>query len=108
MDEIVAAENAGRAWDRDHDPLSMLRQAVAVIRSGDRTEKLRSLSIPALVIHGESDKMVDVSGGRATAEAIPGAELITYEGMGHGLPKPLWAELARQIANHIHQADSSR
>ncbi len=108
LDEIVAAENAGRAWDRDHDPLSMLRQAVAVLKSGDRTEKLHSLRIPTLVIHGESDKMIDVSGGRATAEAITGAELITYEGMGHGLPKPLWTEFAKQIANLIHRAESSR
>lgn len=73
LDESAAAENAGRAWDRDHDPLGMLRQSVAVLKSGDRTERLRALRIPALVIHGESDRMVDVSGGRATAEAIPGA-----------------------------------
>ena len=108
VDEKFAADNAGRSWDRDHDPLGMLRQAVAVIKSGDRTEKLRALQTPTLVIHGDSDKMIDVSGGRATAEAIPGAKLIIYEGMGHGLPKPLWSEMAKQIANHIHEAESAR
>jgi pimeloyl-ACP methyl ester carboxylesterase len=108
LDEIIAAENAGRAWDRDHDPLGMLRQAVAVLKSGDRTERLRSLQIPTLVIHGESDRMVDISGGRATAEAIPGAELATFEGMGHGIPKQLWSEFATRIAHLIHRADSSR
>ena len=80
-----------------------MRQAVAVIKSGDRTEKLRSLKIPTLVIHGESDKMIDVSGGKAVATAIPGAELITFEGMGHELPKPLWPEFAERIANLIHR-----
>lgn len=108
LDEMVAAENAGRAWDRDHDPLGMLRQSVAVIKSGDRTEKLRSLRIPALVIHGEEDRMVHISGGRATAAAIPGAELVTYEGMGHGIPKQLWPEFAQRIADLILQAESSR
>jgi pimeloyl-ACP methyl ester carboxylesterase len=106
FDEIAAAENAGRAWDRDHDPLSMLRQAVAVLKSGDRTEKLRSVSVPTLVIHGDSDKMVDISGGRATAEAIPGAELVTFKGMGHGLPNQLWPALVYKIAELIHRAEA--
>ncbi len=108
LDEIAAAENAGRAWDRDHDPLGMLRQCVAVLKSGDRTERLRSLRIPTLVIHGENDKMVDISGGRATAAAIPGAELVTFEGMGHGLPRQLWSEFADRIADLIHRVESSR
>lgn len=108
IDEIFAAENAGLAWDRDHDPLGMLRQAVAVLKSGDRTERLRSLRVPTLVIHGDSDKMVDISGGRATAEAIPGAELVIFEGMGHGLPKQLWSELANRISDHIHRVESTR
>ena len=108
LDETYTAEIAGRAWDRDHDPLSMLRQSVAVLKSGDRTERLRSLCVSTLVIHGESDKMVDISGGRATAAAIPGAELVTFEGMGHGLPKPLWSEFANRIAELIHRVESSR
>ncbi|HHY87635.1 MAG TPA: alpha/beta hydrolase [Chloroflexi bacterium] len=108
LDEKDTAETAGLAWDRDHDPLSMVRQAAAVIKSGDRTEKLRSIQAPTLVIHGESDKMVDVSGGRATAAAVPGAELVTFEGMGHGLPKQLWSEIAGRIAAHIHHAESTR
>ena len=108
LDENAAAENAGRAWDRDHDPLGMLRQCVGVIKSGDRTELLRSLRIPTLVIHGENDKMVDISGGRATAAAIQDAELAIFEGMGHGLPKPLWSEFANRIADLIHRVESSR
>ncbi|NLK71830.1 MAG: DUF488 family protein [Clostridiales bacterium] len=89
-----------RLWPRG------MRQAAAVLKSGDRTEKLRSLQVPALIIHGDSDKMVNVSGGRATAEAIPNAKLVIYEGMGHGLPKQLWTEFADQIANHIHRAEA--
>ena len=107
LDEKVTAEIAGIAWDRNHDPLGMMRQAVAVIKSGDRTEKLRSMKIPTLVIHGENDKMIDISGGRAVAAAIPGAELATFEGMGHELPKPLWSVFAAEIAKLIHRAEPS-
>lgn len=102
LDEAAAVERAGLAWDRDHDPLGMLRQAVAVLKSGDRTERLRSLRVPTLVIHGPDDAMVNVSGGRATAAAIPGAELVIFDGMGHGLPQPLWSDFATRIANLIH------
>jgi pimeloyl-ACP methyl ester carboxylesterase len=62
-------DRAGRAYDRGFDPLGMARQAVAVLASGDRTSRLRSLDVPALVIHGAADPMCDVSGGRATAWA---------------------------------------
>jgi pimeloyl-ACP methyl ester carboxylesterase len=107
FDEIAAVERAGRAWDRDHDPLGMLRQSVAVLKSGDRTENLRSLHIPALVIHGKADRMCNVSGGIATADAIPGAELVVFEGMGHGFPQPLWPNFATLIAELVHRVEST-
>jgi pimeloyl-ACP methyl ester carboxylesterase len=107
FDEIAAAERAGRAWDRDHDPLGMLRQSVAVLKSGDRTENLRSLHIPVLVIHGKADRMCNVSGGIATADAIPGAELVVFEGMGHGFPQPLWPNFATLIAELVHRVEST-
>lgn len=107
FDENAIAKIAGLAWDRDHDPLGMLRQAAAVIKSGDRTEQLRSIKVPTLVIHGEDDKMIDISGGRAVASAIPGAELVTFKGMGHDLPKPLWPVLAEKIAHLIHRVECS-
>jgi len=107
LDEKATALIAGLAWDRDHDPLGMMRQAAAVIKSGDRTEQLRSIEIPTLVIHGENDKMIGISGGRAVAAAIPGAELITFEGMGHDLPKPLWSVFAMKIADLIHRVEKA-
>ncbi len=101
IDEARAIANAGRAWDRDHDNLASLRQKVAVLKSGDRTEKLRWLRVPTLVIHGDSDNMINVSGGKATAEAIPGAELVIFEGLGHGFPQLLWSEFAKRIADFV-------
>jgi len=106
LDEVTVAANARRAWDRDHDQVASMRQKIAVLKSGDRTEKLRELKVPTLVMHGDSDKMLNVSGGKATAEAIPGAELVIFEGMGHGFPKPLWSEFATRIAAHIHKVEA--
>ena len=106
FDEAAAAELAGRAYDRDHDRLAMLRQSVAVLAAGDRTARLRSLRVPALVLHGDDDRMCHVSGGRATAAAIPGAELVIFEGMGHSLPQQLWPKIADLIAGLVQRAEA--
>jgi len=108
FDEAGVADRAARSYDRGLDPGGMLRQAVAVIASGDRTDRLRELRVPTLVMHGTDDKMIDISGGRATAAAIPGARLVIFDGMGHNLPRQLWAELAGHIAGLVQRAEASR
>ena len=67
---------------------------------------MRSLKVPTLVIHGAADRMVAVSGGLATAEAIRGAELVVIEGMGHNLPRALWPRIASLIANHVQRVEA--
>ncbi|MFJ9339046.1 alpha/beta fold hydrolase [Streptomyces sp. NPDC101733] len=104
-DEAAVRDRAGRSFDRAHDPLGMARQAVASVVSGDRTRALRALDLPTLVIHGAEDAMCAVSGGRATAEAVPGAELLVFEGMGHDLPRALWPEIASRIAALVRRAE---
>ncbi|GAA2687587.1 alpha/beta fold hydrolase [Nonomuraea recticatena] len=93
MDRERIAKVAGLAYDRAYDPAGTARQLAAILASGDRTEGLGGLTMPALVIHGEADPLVQIAGGRATAAAIPGATLLTYPGMGHDLPRPLWEEI---------------
>jgi pimeloyl-ACP methyl ester carboxylesterase len=107
MDEKEVAERAGRAYDRAYDPIGVARQAIATVASGDRTERLRLLKVSTLVIHGLADRMCDVSGGRATVEAIPGAELVLIEGMGHDLPPALRSELAARIADFVWRVEAA-
>jgi pimeloyl-ACP methyl ester carboxylesterase len=107
-DEEDVRERAGRAWDRGTNPAGFARQLAAVYVSGDRTEALRSLDVPTLVVHGEEDPLIPVSGGRATAAAIPGAELWTIPGMGHDLPRAMWPELIRRIDALAAPVDSAQ
>jgi pimeloyl-ACP methyl ester carboxylesterase len=107
FDEADAAERAGRVFDRGYPVLGIQRQGIAVVASGDRTERLRGLRVPALVVHGSVDRVCDVSGGRATAAAIPGAELVIMDGMGHGMPRELWGELAGHIADLVARAETA-
>ncbi len=105
LDLEGAADRAGRAFDRAFDPPGLARQAAAAMSGGDRTAKLRALDVPALVIHGAEDPMWNVSGGLATAAAIPGAELVVIEGMGHDLPPAVWpriiSALCEFFARHV-------
>jgi pimeloyl-ACP methyl ester carboxylesterase len=107
-DEAAVRDRAARAYDRAYDPPGVARQLVAVLASGDRTAQLRRLRVPTLVIHGADDPLVQVSGGRATAAAIPGAELVVFEGMGHDLPRDLWPEFADRIGGLIERAERAR
>lgn len=97
-------DRARRSFERGQDATAFVRHGVAALASGDRTPRLRSLTLPTLVIHGTADRLVDPSGGRATAAAIPGARLVEIEGMGHDFPRPLWPQLADMIAAHVHGA----
>lgn len=99
LDRERVAKLTGLAYDRGYDPAGTTRQLAAIMASGDRTEELTRLRVPTLVVHGEADALVQVSGGRATAAAIPGARLLTFPGMGHDLPRPLWEQIMDAITD---------
>ena len=105
LDEAWIADVAGRSWDRGVDPVGVARQLLAIHASGDRTEALRSVRVPTLVVHGSDDPLVQVAGGRATAEAVPGAELLEIPGMGHNLPREVWPQVVDGIATLAERAE---
>jgi pimeloyl-ACP methyl ester carboxylesterase len=100
-------ERAGETYDRGVNAAGVVRQMQAVVAQPDRTALLRTLRVPATVIHGLSDRLVHVSGGRATASAIPGAELLLVPGMGHDLPRPLWPTFADAIERTARRAGAA-
>jgi pimeloyl-ACP methyl ester carboxylesterase len=93
LEEEYERERAARLFERGVYPAGSARQLGAVVSATDRTQALAGIRVPTTVIHGDADPLVDVSGGRATAEAIPGARLVIVPGMGHGLPRALWPEV---------------
>ena len=103
-DEERLRERARASFDRGYHPEGTARQLLAIAASGDRTEALRGLSVPTVVIHGTDDPLIDVSGGKATAAAIPGARLELIEGMGHDLPRELWPRFVDLIAENAARA----
>ena len=96
-DEDDARRRATDSYDRMFHPAGAAFQLAAIVASGDRTDRLGSVQAPFLVIHGREDPLIDVSGGVATADAVPGAELVLLDDMGHYLPRPLFPQLIDAI-----------
>jgi pimeloyl-ACP methyl ester carboxylesterase len=104
LDEQRIRRRAGDSWDRGHDPAGVARQAAAVFTQRDRTADLRGVKAPALVVHGAEDPLITLSGGQATAEAIPGARLHVVPGMGHDLPEAAWPQVVDAIVDNARRA----
>lgn len=103
FNEAYIRELTGSAWDRDPSSAGVGRQLGAIFRSGDRTAMLGGVTAPTLVIHGDRDRMVNPTGGAATARAIAGARLETIRGMGHDLPQAAWPKLLGLIDDHARR-----
>lgn len=87
------------AYDRGYNPDGTARQLLAIVASGSRSEDLRGVSVPTLVIHGDRDPLVQPSGGQRTHECIPGSELLVLEGMGHDLPTVFWPQVIEKVTS---------
>jgi pimeloyl-ACP methyl ester carboxylesterase len=95
---------ANRAYERGYHPNGTARQFAAVVASPDRTPELRELDVPAVVIHGAEDPLIGLSGGEATADAIPGAELVVIDNMGHDLPTWALDKIAAALQRNFDRA----
>ena len=97
FDEEWYREIGRRSFDRSLDASGYRRQLAACLAQSDRTERLRRLDTPALVVHGLSDPLVAPTGGLALARALKNSRFLGVPGMGHDLPRALWPELAERI-----------
>jgi pimeloyl-ACP methyl ester carboxylesterase len=103
-DEALDRSRAERTYQRGLNPAGVGRQLRAVLASGSRSERLRAVKAPSLVIHGTVDPLVHPVGGKDTAASIPGAKLLMIDGMGHALPIPMWPQIIDAIDKHAHGA----
>ena len=104
FDPERSAALAGAHFDRGFYPEGAVFQMAAVLASGDRTAALRGVRTPTLVVHGRMDSLITLPGGEATAAAIPDADLLVLDEMGHDLPAPLWPAIVDAIAGNAKRA----
>ena len=98
FNEQYEALRITRAIDRAYHPAGFVRQLQAIMAANGRLARLAHVRVPTLVIHGADDILVPVENGRNVAAAIPGARYVEIEGMGHDVPRRVWAQVADAIA----------
>lgn len=109
--EEHARQLAERVLNRGSYGPGTVRQFQAILASGDRSRLLKTIDVPTLVIHGDSDPLLPPDHGRDTADKIPGAQFVAIAGMGHALEPevshrvlaamlPFWEESRNQSAIH--------
>jgi len=101
-DGALAARARAEA-ERAFNPAGVARQMAAIRASGDRRARLRGVTAPTVVLHGDDDPLVPVAGGRDTAASISGAELRIVDGMGHDLPPALYGVFVDAIGQAVER-----
>jgi pimeloyl-ACP methyl ester carboxylesterase len=104
FDEKKARELVEASYDRSNYRPGYARQLAAIMATGNRKAALNSIKVPTLVIHGGNDPLMPPDGGKDTAEAIPGAELLIIEGMGHSLPIEVWPRVLKTFMENASKA----
>lgn len=104
FDETKARDRAGRSFDRSFKPLGFARQYAAILAAPSRIEALGKLKMPVLVIHGKDDTLVPPDNGLMTHRAVPDAELLMLDGMGHNIPENHWETVTSAIAANAVKA----
>ena len=106
-DEERIRTKALKSYERAYYPDGVTRQMAAVMAHGDRRPGLNQLKLPCLVIHGDIDPLVPVTGAHDTHQNVPGAKLMIIEGMGHDMPKGAWHQIVEGITSLTHQANAT-
>ena len=107
FDEEAHRSLAASNYERNWNPLVTLFQLAAMLTGPDRTEDLKSITTPTLVIHGAKDTLVQVDGGKATAAAIKNSRLVIFDEMGHEMPEILWCDITTEILNHLQASNGT-
>jgi len=106
VDEAFTRDRLANKYDRCFHPAGVEAQVMSVGASGDRTERLRELSVPTTVIHGQVDGLLGPAHGEATGAAIPDAKLVMLAEMGHDLPELYWPTYLEELIALADRAEA--
>lgn len=104
-DEIRASAIA--AMQRSDRPMGVARQYAAILAQPRWHDRLTSLDVPTLVLHGEMDNLILPVAGHDIAKRIPGARIEVIEKWGHDLPDTIMPALLNRIVPFLGQTTPS-
>jgi pimeloyl-ACP methyl ester carboxylesterase len=95
-------------FDRSYYPEGTLRHWSAIVASPPRTEALKTLRVPALVIHGNDDNLIRPEAGRHTANCIPGSRYVEIDGWGHYMSPAAVPAVADPMIRFVREVEAGR
>ncbi len=101
IDEALTRANSLSNFKRSYYPVGFQRQYAGIMASPDRRPKLKTITAPTVVLHGDADPLVPVTGGKDTAANIPGADLRIVPGVGHEMPLAVQDEFIAGILSAV-------
>ncbi|GAB3276552.1 alpha/beta hydrolase [Larkinella harenae] len=104
--ESQARERVLQAVQRSYYPDALHRHGAVSLAGfyAGRQDKLKTINVPTLVIHGSADPIVVVEAGRDIADTVPGAVFQLIDGMGHDLPEQVTGQLTNLIIKNAQKA----
>jgi pimeloyl-ACP methyl ester carboxylesterase len=101
LDEPRLRELAGRIFDRTLNVASSMTNHWLIDSGNPVRPRLGEIAAPTLVVHGTEDPLFPYAHGEALASEIPGARLVSLEGVGHQMPpRPVWDTVIPAILEH--------
>lgn len=101
MDEQALLERVKANFSRSLYPQGTLHQLAAILSDGSRTNLLKKINAPTLVINGSIDPLIPYAAGRDIVKYVPNSRFELIDGLGHDLPDPLIPQVVELIANHV-------
>jgi len=107
-DEKQSRDYRTKEYDRSYYPEGIARQLAAMAVPGNIKPKVSAIRAPTLVIHGREDPFNSIEAGKEIATAIPGAELLILDGMGHSFPREVIPRIVNALVANSNKSGNSK
>ena len=84
-----------------NDDTGFGRQLTAILGSKNRLDKVKSITAPTLIIHGQDDPLIKVKNAYKTNKLIKDSKLIVISDMRHLIEPPVFDQFKRDLLNHL-------
>jgi len=89
--------------DKPVSPAALRAQLRAVKKWGHQRPTARPCSGPALILHGDSDRMVPPGNADALLQQFPGAQVRIFADSGHGVVSQNRQDVAELVGRFLHR-----
>ena len=86
---------------RSPDDSGFIRQMAAILGTKNRINKVKTISVPTLIIHGETDPLIKVKNAFHTHKLIKNSNLKVIKNMGHLIEEPIFDQFKIDLINHL-------